>query len=75
MSLPEGRNNKMGSLKIFAESFGIFAVSIIVLYVVYMLLNAKRATGIGWLHWKGLVLMGVGFLYFVFGLFLTRVGK
>jgi hypothetical protein len=65
----------MGTLKTFAESFGIFAVSIIVLYVVYMLLNAKRATGIGWVHWKGFVLMGVGFLYFVFGLFLTRIGR
>ena len=65
----------MGMLKIFAESFGIFAVSIIVLCFVYMFLNGKRATGIGWVHWKGFVLMGVGFLYFVFGLFLTRVGS
>ena len=65
----------MGMLKTFAESFGIFAVSVIVLCFVYMFLNAKRATGIGWLHWKGFVLMGVGFLYFVFGLFLTRVGS
>jgi hypothetical protein len=65
----------MGTLKTFAESFGIFAVSIIVLYVVYMLLNGKRATGIGWVHWKGFVLMGVGLLYFVFGLFLTRIGR
>jgi hypothetical protein len=39
---------------------------------VYMFLNANRATGIGFLHWEGFVLMGVGFLYFVFGLFLTR---
>jgi hypothetical protein len=65
----------MGTLRILAESFGIFAVSIIVLCLVYTLLNAKRATGIGWVHWKGFVLMGVGFLYFVFGLFLTRVGS
>lgn len=65
----------MGTLKTFAESFGIFAVSIVVLCVVYMLLNAKRATGIGYLQWKGFVLMGVGFLYFVFGLFLTRIGR
>lgn len=65
----------MGMLKTFAESFGIFAVSIIVLYFVYTFLDAKRATSVGYLHWKGFVLMGVGFLYFVFGLFLTRVGS
>jgi hypothetical protein len=62
----------MGSVRIFAEAFGIFAVSIIVLFVVYMI-TEKRATGIGVLHWKGYVLMGVGALYFVFGMIITRL--
>ncbi len=65
----------MGTLRILAESFGIFAVSVTVLWIIYTLLNAKRATGLGWFHWKGLVLIGVGFFYVAFGLFLTRVGK
>ncbi len=56
----------------FAEAFGIFAVSIIVLFVVYMI-TEKRATGIAVAHWKGYVLMGVGALYLVFGAILTRL--
>jgi hypothetical protein len=62
----------MGSLRTFAEAFGIFAVSIIALYVIYVL-TEKRATGIGWAHWKGYVLMEVGALYLVCGMILTRL--
>ncbi|HXX01038.1 MAG TPA: hypothetical protein VEJ00_07485 [Candidatus Acidoferrales bacterium] len=62
----------MGSLRTFAEAFGIFAVSIIVLFVLYMV-TEKRATGIGVAHWKGYVLMYVGALYFVLGVILTRL--
>jgi hypothetical protein len=43
--------------------------------IAYTTLNAGRATGIGWVHWKGFVLMGVGVLYFVFGLVLTRISR
>jgi hypothetical protein len=62
----------MGSLRVFAEAFGIFTLSIIALFVVYTI-TEKRATGIGVLHWKGHVLMGVGLLYLVFGAILTRL--
>lgn len=62
----------MGLLRMFAEAFGIFAVSIMALFVVYMI-TEKRATGIGVAHWKGYVLMGVGALYLVFGAILTRL--
>jgi hypothetical protein len=56
----------------FAEAFAIFAISIIALFVIYMI-TEKRATGAGWVHWKGYVLMGVGLLYLVFGAILTRL--
>jgi len=59
-------------LRMLAEAFGIFIVSVILLFVFYMLVE-KKATGIGVVHWKGLVLMGVGMLYFIFGLVLTRL--
>ncbi|GEM_PF-3746900 len=62
----------MGYLRMTAEAFGIFAVSIIALFVVY-LITEKRATGIGWLQWKGYVLMCVGALYLVLGATLTRL--
>ncbi|MGA6981401.1 MAG: hypothetical protein WCC95_23085 [Candidatus Sulfotelmatobacter sp.] len=62
----------MVSLRTLAEVIGIFTVSMILLYVFYMI-TEKRATGIGWLNWKGYVLMGVGVLYLVFGAILTRV--
>jgi hypothetical protein len=62
----------MGSLRMFAEAFVIFALSIIVLYFFYMI-TEKRVTGIGWLHWKGYVLIGVGVLYVVLGATLTRL--
>ncbi|HLV88835.1 MAG TPA: hypothetical protein VKV39_17750 [Candidatus Sulfotelmatobacter sp.] len=62
----------MGTLRMFAEAFGIFALSMIVLLGVYTI-TEKRATGIGWVHWKGYVLMGVGALYLVFGAILTRL--
>jgi hypothetical protein len=62
----------MGPLRMFAEAFGIFALSIIALFVFYMI-TEKRATGIGWIHWKGYVLIGVGVLYIGFGVILTRL--
>jgi hypothetical protein len=62
----------MVSLRTLAEVFGIFTVSMIVLFVLYSI-TGKKATGIGWVHWKGYVLMGVGALYLVFGAILTRL--
>jgi hypothetical protein len=64
----------MVSLRTLAEVIGIFTVSMIVLFVLYTI-TGKRATGIGWVRWKGHVLMGVGVLYLVFGAILTRLGK
>ena len=65
----------MGTFKTIMESIVVFAVSMIVLYVAYALIDAKRgmATGIGWIHLKGAVLIGVGVLYLVFGLLLTGI--
>jgi hypothetical protein len=62
----------MGSLRVFAEAFGIFAVSITALFLIYMI-TEKRATGVGWAHWKGYVLMCVGMLYVALGAILTRL--
>jgi hypothetical protein len=64
----------MVSLRTLAEVIGIFTVSMIVLFVLYTI-TGKRATGIGWVRWKGYVLMGVGVLYLVFGAILTRLGR
>lgn len=61
-------------VRTLAEVFGIFTVSMIVLFVFYMI-TGKKATGIGWVHWKGVVLMGVGVLYIMCGAILTRVGR
>ena len=60
-----------------AEAFGIFTASVTVLFLISVVLsgNTHKATGIGWVHWKGLVLMIVGLLYFAFGLVLTRVAR
>jgi hypothetical protein len=65
----------MGTFKIIMESIVIFTVSMIVLYVAYAFIGTKRgmATGIGWIHLKGVVLIGVGILYLVFGLLLTGI--
>jgi hypothetical protein len=65
----------MGTFKTIMESIVIFAVSMIVLYVAYGLIGATRgvAAGIGWIHLKGAVLIGVGVLYLVFGLLLTGI--
>ncbi len=60
------------SLRTFAEASGIFIVSMIVLFLFYMA-TEKKATGIGWLQWKGYVLMGVGVLYLLSGVVLTRL--
>ena len=62
----------MGPLRTFAEAFGIFAVSIVALYVFYTF-TQKGATGIGVAHWKGVVLMYVGGLYLVLGVILIRL--
>jgi hypothetical protein len=56
----------------FAEAFGIFAVSITALFLIYMIAE-KRATGVGWAHWKGYVLIYVGVLYVALGVTLTRL--
>jgi hypothetical protein len=63
---------QMLSLRTLAEAIGIFAASMIVLIVCYAT-TEKRATGIGWVHWKGYVLIAVGLLYLVFGAILTRL--
>lgn len=55
-------------VRTFVEAFGIFAVSLMGLFIIYVVANSHKATGIGWLHWKGMVLMFVGVLYFVTGL-------
>jgi hypothetical protein len=57
-----------------AESFGIFTVSLIVLFAFYTIAT-KHATGVGWVQWKGAVLLGVGVLYVVCGTILMRMGK
>lgn len=62
----------MGFLRMFGEAFGVFAVSVVVLFVFYMIME-KRATGIGMAHVKGYVLMCVGVLYIVLGVVLTRL--
>ena len=59
-------------LRTLAEAFAIFAVSIIVLFVFYMV-TWKEVTGIGVLNWKGSVLICVGVLYLVLGAILTRL--
>ena len=62
----------MVSLRTLAEAFGIFAVSMIVLFAFY-LITETRATGAGWLHWKGYVLLYLGALYLISGAILTRM--
>ena len=65
------------SIRLLLEPLLIFVVSIGVLFVIHLIANTNtgKATGVGWVHWKGYVLMGVGALYLLFGTILTRVGK
>ncbi len=60
--------------RLMAESLGMFVVTLAFLLVVYFIanINTHKATGIGWLHMRGIVLMGVGVLYLVLGFILTR---
>jgi hypothetical protein len=62
----------MGTLRLLGESIAIFAVSIIVLYFVYTITYAKVGTGVGWVMWKGMVLIGVGVFYIVLGFVVVR---
>ena len=61
-------------LRTIAEALGIFIVSMIALLAFYTI-TGKHATGIGWVRWKGFVLIGVGVLYIVCGAVLTRMSK
>lgn len=58
-------------LRTIAEALGIFTVSMIVLFAFYAI-STKNATGIGWVHWKGSVLIDVGLLYIVCGTILMH---
>lgn len=53
-------------IRTIAEAFGIFTVSMIVLFAFYTI-TTKNATGIAWVHWKGLILICVGVLYIACG--------
>jgi hypothetical protein len=64
----------IGTLEPFIEAFGIFAVSMIVLFAFYTI-NTTKATGIVWFHVKGLVLISVGVLYIICGAFLMHVHR
>jgi hypothetical protein len=66
-----------GWLILIGESVTIFAVSVLVLYIVYTLISnyEKRGTTIVVVNMKGYVLMAVGVLYVVFGFFLTRLTR
>lgn len=61
-------------VKATAEALGIFVTSVVILYLISIVLsiNTHRATGAGWVHWKGFVLMIVGVFYLIFGFFLMR---
>ena len=61
-------------LRTIAEALGIFSVSILVLWVFYMI-TVRNATGIAWVHWKGWVLIYVGVMYIVCGAVLVRMGR
>jgi hypothetical protein len=63
-----------GWVMLIGESGAIFIVSIVLLFVVYMT-TGKNATGIVWVHWKGLVLIGVGVMYLASGTILLLAGK
>lgn len=61
----------MGYIRLVLEAFGIFVVSIFVLFVVNMLTSPRNvATGVAVLHEHGLVLLTVGLFYVAFGIFL-----
>jgi hypothetical protein len=61
-------------LRTLAEVFGIFAVSMILLFVFYSL-TTKKANGIAVIQGEGFVLMGVGVLYILCRAILTRLGR
>jgi hypothetical protein len=66
-----------GWLVLIGESITIFAVSILVLYVIYTLIfnYERRGTTIVVVNMKGYVFMVVGVLYVAFGFFLTRLTR
>lgn len=66
-----------GWVFLIGESVAIFAVSVLVLFIVYTLIDhfRNRATGIVVVNMKGYVLIAVGVLYIVFGFWLTRLTR
>ncbi len=60
----------MTYLRFYAEAFGIFTVSLLLLMVMYTVVGMvqHKAYGVGWYQYKGVILMVVGVLYFVVGL-------
>jgi hypothetical protein len=61
-------------LRTVAEALVIFAVSIIVLYAFYAI-TATKATGIGWVNAKGVVLISVGMMYILCGAVLLTLKR
>lgn len=60
----------MTYLKPYAEALGIFTVSLLLLTVMYAVVGMvqHKAYGVGWLQYKGVILMLVGVLYIIVGL-------
>lgn len=64
-----------GWLYVIGESIAIFTVSVCVLYVVRMVIDRNRATGIGVMNAEGVVFIAVGILYIVCGFVMTRLQR
>jgi len=63
-----------GWLLLIGESVTSFTLSLLVLYIVFMLFD-KKGTGIGVINFQGHILMTIGVLYIVFGFILARLTR
>jgi uncharacterized membrane protein YqjE len=60
----------METIKTVFEAFGIFAISVLVMWVLWMVTHRHVATGVGWVNYQGPLFVMVGLWYVAFGVFL-----
>ena len=60
----------MDTIKLVFEAVGIFAVSMLLLLVLYILTHRHVATGVGWVNYQGPVFILVGCFYAALGVFM-----
>jgi hypothetical protein len=57
-------------MRFIAESFGVFAATLVVVFLMYFLpmVNSHRAYGLAWFASRGFLLINVGIIYVICGI-------